>query len=318
MDALRETIALAEATDRLGYRRYWLAEHHNSGGLASATPEILIGQIAARTRDIRVGSGGVMLSHYSPLKVAETFRMLEALYPGRVDLGIGRAPGSDRRTALALARGSGPLTVEDFPDLLTELVGYLDGGFPAGHPLHGIKAMPEIERMPELWLLGSTTAGAEYAARLGWAFSFAHFISPEGGEDVVRDYRRAFCPSPSLGAPRASLGVSVTCAETEAEAERLSWSRWCWRVMTNHGLRGGIPSPEEAMSFPYLASDRAYLEYVRERSIYGDPAQVRDKLLALGRRYDVEEFVVVTITYDFEARVRSYELLAEAFGLKPG
>jgi luciferase family oxidoreductase group 1 len=312
-DALRETIELARACDRLGYRRYWLAEHHNTGGLAGPAPEILIGAVASRTERIRVGSGGVMLSHYSPLKVAETFRMLEALHPGRIDLGVGRAPGSDRRTALALARGTTPNSIEDFPDQLWELEAFLTDSLPDDHPFHGIRAMPAVPRVPELWLLGSTTVGAQYAAQLGWAFSFAHFISPDGGEDVIREYRRTFCPSPLHPEPRASLGVSVTCAETEAEAERLSWSRWAGRIMANHGLRAGIPSPEEAMSFPYLASDRAYLDYMRSRSIYGDPGQVKKKLLALAERYGVDEFVVLTITYDFAARVRSYELLAEAF-----
>jgi luciferase family oxidoreductase group 1 len=316
--AIRETLQLAEATDHLGYTRYWLAEHHNAGGLASATPELLIGPVAARTRDIRVGSGGVMLSHYSPLKVAETFRMLELLYPGRIDLGVGRAPGSDRRTAAALAHGPGGLDIEHFPEQLAELYAFLTDGFPPDHPFRGIRAMPDVAGAPEPWLLGSTTAGAGYAAQLGWGFSFAHFISPEGGEDVIHAYRRHFCPSALVPEPRASLGVSVTCAETEEEAERLCWSRWCWRVMTNHGRRGGIPSVEEALNFPYMASDRAYLDYMREHSIYGNPDQVRETLLRLGERYGVDEFVVVTITYDFAARLRSYELLAEAFGLSGG
>ncbi len=314
-DAIRETLALAEAVDRLGYRRYWLAEHHNSGGLASASPEVLIPQVAARTRNIRVGSGGVMLSHYSPLKVAETFRTIEALYPGRIDLGIGRAPGSDRRTAAALAHGPGMLSVEHFPEQLADLEAFLTDGFPADHPFHGIRAMPDVAGTPELWLLGSTTVGADLAARFGWGFSFAHFISPDGGNDVIRDYRRTFCPSPVCAEPRASIGVSVTCAETDDEAERLSWSRWCWRVQSNHGRRGGVPTVDEAINYPYTVSDRVYLEYMRDRSIYGSPARVKERLLALGEIYGVDEFVVVTITHDFSARLRSYELLADAFGI---
>lgn len=313
--AIQETLQLAEAADRLGYYRYWLAEHHNSGGLAGASPEVLIAQVAGRTERLRVGSGGVMLSHYSPLKVAETFRTIEALYPGRIDLGIGRAPGSDYRTAAVLAYGREGNMVEHFPEQLSDLHGFLLDDFPATHPYRGVKAMPAGVGVPELWLLGSTMVSAGYAAQLGWGFSFAHFISPEGGENVIRDYRRNFRPSPSLAEPAASIGVSVTCAETEEEAERLCWSRWCWRIMNNHGQRGGIPSVEEALAFPYQASDRAYLEQMRANSIHGSPEQVRQRLLALGERYDVDEFVVVTITYDFAARQRSYELLAGVFDL---
>ena len=317
-DAIRETLVLAEAADRLGYRRYWLAEHHSSGGLASASPEILIGQVAARTQHIRVGSGGVMLSHYSPLKVAEQFRMLEALYPGRIDLGIGRAPGSDRRTAEVLSYGRNNLTLEHFPNQLADLEAFLTDDLPVGHPFLGIRAMPDGPSVPELWMLGSTAVGATYAAHLGWAFSFAHFISPDGGEDVIHAYRRAFKPSPFFAEPRASIGVSVTCAVTEQEAERLAWSRWCWRVISNSGgERRGIPSPEEAMAYPYTPRDREYIEYMRSRSIYGDPEQVKAQLLRLGEVYGVDEFVVVTITHDFAARLRSYELLAQVFDLTP-
>ena len=315
--ALRETLQLAELCDQLGYARYWVAEHHNTGGLAGASPEVLIGQIAARTGRIRVGSGGVMLSHYSPLKVAEQFRMLEAFYPGRIDLGIGRAPGSDGKTAGILAYGR-HLPGDIFTDQLQDLSGFLTDEFPEGHPFKGVRASPRIETAPELWLLGSTWHSAGLAAHLGWGFSFAHFISPDGGEDVIRTYKRDFRPSALLPEPRASIGVSVTCAETTAEAERLSYSRWAWRAAGQRlgGGRGGIPSPEEAMDLLLTAQDREYIEYMKSRSVYGDPAQVKAKLLALGERYDVDEFVVVTITHDFAARMRSYELLAEVFELK--
>lgn len=316
-EAIKETLQLAELTDRLGYHRYWLAEHHSSGGLASATPELLIAQVAGRTRQIRVGSGGVMLTHYSPLKVAETFRMLEALYPGRIDLGVGRAPGSDTRTARALAHGPGQLPIEHYPDQLLDLYGYLADDFPENHPFRGVRAMPDGPTMPELWVLGSSAASATYAAELGWSFCFAHFINPEGGEGMVRHYRERFAPSPVLPEPRASIGVSVTCADTDEEAERLSWSRWAWRIAANHGQRTGIPSPEEAMAFPYSDAERDYIEYMKGRSIHGGPERVRQKLLALGDEYGLDEFVVVTITHDFEARKRSYELLAQAFDLSP-
>ena len=313
--ALQETLQLAEACDRLGYRRYWVAEHHNSGGLAGASPEILIGQIAARTRDIRAGSGGVMLTHYSPLKVAEQFRMLEALFPGRIDLGVGRAPGSDFRTAAALAGFS----VEQFPQQLQELQAYLTTGLPEGHPHRGIRAMPDGVETPELWTLGSTTVGAELAAQLGWGFAFAHFINPGGGEDVIRAYKRTFRPSPAMSEPHTILAVSATCADTDEEAERLSWSRWAWRIMssTPGASRGGIPPVEEAINFPYTVTDRAYLAHFRERSVSGSPATVKARLLELAEEYDADEVMIVTITYDFAARVHSYELIADAFGLSP-
>ena len=252
--AIRETFALAELTDQLGYERYWLAEHHNTTALACPAPEVMIPQVAARTQRIRVGSGGVMLSHYSPLKVAEAFHVIEAMHPGRIDLGVGRAPGSDGRTARALAHGPGALGIEHYPEQLMDLYGYLAGDLPAEHPFRGVRATPEVSGMPELWLLGSSTVSATYAAELGWAFSFAHFISPEGGEAVIRNYRERFRPSPGLERPRANMGVSVTCAETEEEALALSWSRWCWRIMSNRGMGGGIPSVADG---PHVLLHRA-------------------------------------------------------------
>ena len=314
--AITETLELAQLCDRLGYHRYWLSEHHNTGGLASATPEILIGEIASRTERIRVGSGGVMLSHYSPLKVAETFKMLEVLHPGRIDLGVGRAPGSDTLTARALAHGPGQLGIEHYPDQLLDLYGYLTDDMPPDHPFHGIIAIPSTETTPELWLLGSSGASAQYAAELGWGFCYAHFINADGGERSMETYRKLFEPSPVLTAPRASVGVSVTCAETDEEAERLSWSRWGWRIMAAH-RRQGIPPPEEARAFTFTEPERDYLQYVKTRSIYGSPGTVRGKLEELGEQYGVDEFVVVTIVYDFEARKRSYALLASEFGLTP-
>ena len=316
--ALHETFELAGLVDRLGFHRYWLAEHHNSGSLACASPEVLIPQVAGRTRRIRVGSGGVMLPHYSPLKVAESFHMIEALYPGRIDLGVGRAPGSDTHTARALAHGPGALGIEHFPEQLADLYGFLAADFPDGHPYRPIRAMPDGVGLPELWLLGSSTVGGAYAAELGWAFSFAQFISPEGGDAVLRAYRENFMPSPMWSEPHASLGVSVTCAETEEEALRLSWSRWSWRITSNRGMRGGIPTVEDALAFPYTEPELDYVEYLKKRSIYGTPTQVRERLEAMAAEYEVDEFVVLTITYDFEARKRSYQLLADVFELDTG
>ncbi len=314
--AIRETIELAKAADRLGYSRYWLAEHHNSGGLASATPEVLIGAVAAQTEQIRVGSGGVMLTHYSPLKVAESFRMLEALHPGRIDLGVGRAPGSDRLTAAALTHRLSPPSIDHYPDQLMELYGYLSNSLPEDHAFAKIRAMPQVDTMPDLWLLGSSDASAQYAAELGWSFCFAHFINQHGGPEAVRVYRERFEPSPFLGEPRLSLAISATVAETTEEAERLSWSRWVWRLAGGRGPFRGIPTPEDAQAFPLSEPEREYIEFAKANSIYGDPARVKAKIEAMAEEFGAEDVVVVTITHDFAARVRSYELLAAAFGLR--
>jgi luciferase family oxidoreductase group 1 len=314
VQAIRETIELAQLCDRLGYERYWLSEHHASGGLASATPEVLIGEVASRTERIRVGSGGVMLTHYSPLKVAESFRMLEALHPRRIDLGVGRAPGSDRRTAAALAEGLGRPGIDAYPEQLLDLYGFLSNSLPEGHRFAGIQANPEIDTMPELWILGSSAASAQYAAELGWSFCFAHFINQHGGPEAMRAYREQFEPSPFLAEPRGMVAVSVTCADTTEEAERLAWSRWAARIIGAHGRSGGIPSPEDAMAFPYTAPEREYIEDLRQRAIYGNPGRVGTQLTELAGQYETDEVMAVTITYDFAARMRSYELLMGAVG----
>ncbi|GIW13878.1 MAG: N5,N10-methylene tetrahydromethanopterin reductase [Tepidiforma sp.] len=318
-EAIAETLELAQLCDTLGYHRYWLAEHHAAGSLASASPEVLIPRVASLTRQIRVGSGGVMLTHYSPLKVAEQFRMLETLFPGRIDLGIGRAPGSDTRTAAALGRGRGLPDVDRYPEQLAELEGFLTGTFPPGHPYRGIVAQPAGPRAPELWLLGSTTVSAQLAAERGWAFCFAQFISAEGPHDVLRRYTEAFQPSPWLPQPRSALAVAATCAETDEEAEVLAWSRWASRVISRArpGEPPGVPSPRDAMAFDYTEAELDYLAYLRETSIYGSPGTVGAKLRELASAYGTDELVIVTITFEFAARKRSYELLAAEFGLAP-
>jgi len=316
---VQETLELAALCDRLGYHRYWLSEHHGTGSLASATPEILIGQVASHTKAIRVGSGGVMLTHYAPLKVAEQFRMLETLFPGRIDLGVGRAPGSDTKTARALADGHAMTDVQRYPEQLMDLYGFLSGNLPEDHPYHGIRAQPAGDTMPELWLLGSTRASARYAAELGWAFCYAHFISPEGPETVLREYAEAFQPSPFLAKPMTAMGVSVTCAETDEQAEYLSWSRWGARVIArSRGGQGvGIPPPEEAMHYDYTEPELDYIAYLRQTWVHGSPGTVRARLEDLRETFGTDELMLVTITYDFEARKRSYELLAAEFGLAP-
>src|SRR5258708_16676803 len=218
--ALQNTIKLAQRADRIGYTRYWLAEHHNSSMLASSTPEIMIGHVAQATERIRVGSGGVMLPNHSPLKVAETFRVLEALFPGRIDLGLGRAPGTDPLAALALRR-SRDTTPDDFPALLTELLAFFDDDFPADHPFAAVRATPPAVETPPIFLLGSTDFSYPVAASLGLGFAFAHHINPEPAVPALRAYRREFVPSSRNHAPQPILAVSVVCADTDDDAEAL-------------------------------------------------------------------------------------------------
>jgi luciferase family oxidoreductase group 1 len=313
--AIRETLELAEACDRLGFHRYWLAEHHASGGLAGSAPEVLIGQVAARTSRIRVGAGGIMLSHYSALKVAEAFRVLETLFPGRIDLGIGRAPGSDQRTARALRHGPGGLPLAAFPGQVEDVIGFLHDRIPPDHPFAGVRAMPAGPTAPEVWLLGSSDESAAIAAHVGAGFSFAHFINADGGAEITRAYASAFRPSPEMPAPRGSVAVFAICADTEAEARRLAKSRHLFIARLYTGRHGPYPSVEEAEAYSYNPHELAIIAHAERRTMAGAPEQVRERLVALAREYGVDELVVVTIAHDFKARLRSYELLAEAFEL---
>ncbi len=314
-DAIAETVRLARAAEGLGYHRYWLAEHHSHGTFAGTSPEILIGRVAATTKTIRVGAGGVMLSHYSALKVAESFRVLETLYPGRIDLGLGRAPGADRLTSAALAPGQGGFRYDDFPQKVADLLGWLEGSLPEEHPFTRIRAMPEGETAPETWLLGTSDQSAILAAHFGCAFSFAHFISTYGSVEVMDMYRRDFRPSARSTAPEGSLGVFVICAPSEEEARYHAASRPLMMLRSRRGEGGGVPTPEEALAYPWSETERAFARDIDSRTIAGDPEQVREALDALARAHRVEELVVVNVVHSFEARLRSYELLAEAFGL---
>ena len=318
-DAVAETVALARVTENLGYHRYWVAEHHASGGFAGAAPEILIGGIAAATKTLRVGSGGVMLSHYASLKVAEQFRMLDALYPDRIDLGIGRAPGSDQRTAMALAHGSTMRRTEHFAHQVQDLIDYLENNLPEGHPFRGVIAMPAGETMPEMWLLGSSDQSALMAAYFGRPFSFAHFIAGENVGAVVMDaYRRDYRPSERFPQPRGSIGVFVICAETDEAAQRQAACRHLWRLRRETAIDiPPFPTDEEALAHEFTPHDYVVLARYKDKEIIGSPATCKARLDELAAVYQVDELVILTITYSFEARARSYELLAEAFGLTP-
>lgn len=314
--ALADTLDLARLTDRLGYHRYWVAEHHGGPMLACASPEVMIGPIAAATERIRVGSGGVMLPHYSPLKVAESFSMLAALAPGRIDLGLGRAPGTDQRTMLALQRDrSRPLTAEDFPQQLAELLAYLDGELPAGHPFAPLaRILPGRPARPEPWLLGSSPQSGLWAAELGLPYAFADFINREGAT-TAREYATRFQPSARLQAPRVATAVWTVCAETDEEAQRLAASGRMAFTLLREGRLIEVPPVETALRF--LASRGQALDRRSRgrRTVVGSPETVRAELEAVAAEYGAEELIVVTITHEHAARRRSYELIAEAFGL---
>jgi luciferase family oxidoreductase group 1 len=320
-DAVRETIELAKVCDRLGYSRYWLAEHHNTTSFAGSTPEVLIARVAAETSRIRVGSGGIMLPHYSPLKVAENFRMLETLYPGRVDLAIGRAPGSDGRTAVALQAGPQAWDVGVFPQQAELLRHYLEesagiAAWPDDHPYRQIHASPRGPGMPEMWMLASSVNGAVYAAELGLPLSFAQFISPDAsGPEAAAIYRKQFKPHAHGDVPRVSVAVFAVAADTEEEVERLCLTRNLWVMQLFRNQAGPFPSPEEAAAYPYTDTDRVQIRAISARGVTGTPERVKAGLEKLVADYGADELIVLTITYDFAARVRSYELVAQAFGL---
>jgi luciferase family oxidoreductase group 1 len=315
-EAVLATIELAKLADRLGYSRYWLAEHHNSGTLASASPEILIPMLAENTERIRVGSGGVMLTHYSALKVAEVFRMLETLFPGRIDMGLGRAPGSDGLTASALSHGPGALPLEAYPDQIADVMGFMTGELPEGHPYATLRAAPRGDGVPVPWLLGSAYDSARFAAEMGLGFSFAHFISPQGGERVVADYRERFQPSPWLAEPMVIVGVAAICAETDEQARRIAMSRHLMRLRREQGRAlGGVPSIEDAEAVELSEPEQEYIDFQHTLALEGSPARVREGLTTVAEQYDTDELLVVTITHDYADRARSYELLARELEL---
>jgi luciferase family oxidoreductase group 1 len=314
--SIRESLALAKHCERLGYRRYWCAEHHNSASQAGTAPEILISAIAATTTRIRVGSAGVMLPHYSSLKVAEQFRVLEAIAPGRIDLGLGRAPGSDGRTAFAL----NPLAetaADHFPAQVRDLLTWVAGEkLVEGHPFRDIVAQPRGPTLPEVWILGSSDYGPQVAAYFGLPFCFAHFITDgRGVEQAMALYRENYRPSERFPKPYAALCVWAVAADTEAEAARLFSSREMWRLGRDRGVFAPLPSPEEAATYAYSEAEILRIERLRSRAIYGTPKVVADKLRALASEHDVAEIAILTTLHDPEARRHSYSLLAQACGL---
>ena len=319
-DALRNTLDLARLADELGYHRYWVAEHHGGPMLASASPEALIGPIASETEQIRVGSGGVMLPHYSPLKVAETFTILAGLYPGRIDLGIGRASGTDPLTTFALQRDRRDAAPDDFPQQLAELLGYLDDSLPAEHPFRGLAAtLPGRPELPDVWLLGSSMQSAIWAGQLGLPYAFADFINP-GGSELATLYRQRFAAEHDATAgrtARTAVAAWVLCAPSDEEAQHLATSSRMTLTLLRRGRLIPVPPPEKAVEFLAGEGKPTNGALPGRRGIIGSPSTVRAGIEQLAGEYGAEEVIVVTITHDHRARRRSYELLAEAMDLQP-
>ncbi len=317
-DALANTLDLARLTDSLGYHRYWVAEHHGGPMLASASPEALIGPIAAATSRIRVGSGGVMLPHYSPFKVAETFSILSALYPGRIDLGIGRASGTDPLTTFALQRDRRTAAPDDFPDQLAELLAYLENDLPSEHPFARLaEFLPGRPELPALWLLGSSPQSAVWAAQLGIPYAFADFINP-GGSEIAAAYRERFAAGDRRrSAPMTAVAAWVLCADTDEEAQRLATSSRMTLTLLRRGQLIPVPPVEKAIAFLESEGKPLTGSLPGRRGIIGSPATVRAGIDELVAAYRADEVIVVTITHEHAARRRSYELVAEAMDLTP-
>ncbi|MBM9500196.1 LLM class flavin-dependent oxidoreductase [Leptospira sp. 201903071] len=313
--AVLETIELAKLADELGFTRFWVSEHHNIQGLAGSTPEVLISHLAGETERIRVGAGGVMLPNHSALKVAENFRMLETLFPGRIDLGLGRASGSDRLTASILNPGA-QFVRNDFGQQLLDLQCFLTDRAEEDSIQTKVKAIPKSETIPELWILTSSGESGLLAAHFGLALSFAHFINPHGGPNAVKAYKERFRPSESLAYPQASLGIFVLCAETEKKAEELRTVMDRQLLNIGKGISEGVMSYEEVIQTEYTEYEKAVILQNRGRMVAGTPDRVKEEILQIVEEYDVDEVVLTTITYDFEDRLRSYRLLANAFNLK--
>jgi len=313
-ESIRHTVALAEHCERLGYERFWVSEHHSLPTIVGTAPEILMAAVAARTSRIRIGSAGVMLPHYSAFKVAEQFRVLDALAPGRIDLGVGRAPGSDQRTALLL--NPDPRAAEMFPQQVRELQAWVSGQeMPEGHAGRGIQALPRTATAPQLWMLGSSGYGAQLAAHFGMPYAFAHFITDgEGCAEALQLYRHLFKPG-LVAQPQTSVCVWALAADSEEEAWRLFASRERARIDRQTGRFGPLLPPEQALR-DYSAAEEAYRQGLRRKAFVGTGEQVAQRLRTLAAELQVPELAVITWTWDPLAQRRSYELLARAWGVQ--
>ena len=310
----RDTIKLAQACDRLGYKRYWIAEHHSTPGYSSPCPEILIGHVAQATSNIRVGSGGVMLTHYSPFKVAETFRMLSVLHPGRIDLGVGRAPGGDQLASAALSYPRRQIDPQAYPHQVYQVMGHLYDNLPDDNPFKSLEVAPQVAENPEIWMLGSSDGSAEMCGQLGAGFALALFIgNHDRPSNIIDQYREAFVPSAGLSEPKHLIAVAATCAENREDAFRIAGTRAMWIFKALYqGQIIPLPSPAEVERYcaDFSEQELAVFQQQMANSVIGTPDECRDQLDELANRYDCDEISIVSVTYHFADRLKSYELLA--------
>lgn len=312
-EALQQTAILAKKAEEWGYTRFWVSEHHDAVTLAGSSPEVLMAHIATVTSTIRIGSGGVMLPHYSPYKVAENFKVLEALFPGRIDAGVGRAPAGMPRATYALNNGQYQ-NKEQYPQQIDELEMYLHDALPEDHLYEGLKATPITDGAPPIWVLGTTKGSASLAAQKGMPYMFAQFINSEGGAEAAKQYRDNFQPSEYTSSPQQAVAVFLICAETKEQADRVASSLDLLLVMQQQGMEiDGTPSPQQAADYEYSQMEWELVQMNRERMIVGTPAFARAQLERLAEDFQAEEIMLVSITYDFYDKLKSYELIMQEF-----
>lgn len=309
-EAIQNTVKLAIHAENLGYHRFWVSEHHDNQRLAGSSPEVLISHIAAKTSKIKVGSGGIMLPHYSPYKVAENFKVLEALHQGRINLGIGRAPGGNQLATMALQEGRWQQG-DRYLQQIDELLAYLHDNLPEDHRFYGLRATPQLDSPPDVWVLGSSEASAQIAAYKGLPYVFAKFISGDGGDAYTSMYHDHFRPSKYLQSPKNIVAVFVICAEDEEKAKYLASSHELSLLWNEQGKRVATPHPETALNYPYSDYEQYRLQENRKRMIVGDPKQVKEQFIKLCEDYQTDEIMLVTITHDFAAKLKSFELIAK-------
>lgn len=310
-DALQASIELAKRGDQLGYERYWIAEHHDMEGLACPNPAVMLGVIGQQTNQIRLGAGAVLLPYYKPFAVAETYNLLATLYPERIDLGIGRAPGGSAEASMALSDNF-LQGVKGMPEALNHLQAFFDRSFPSDHLFSKIDPSPVPITSPVPWVLGTSERSAILAAEKGMPYTFGHFMSEADGPDIVKKYRQ-LVGTDSVKQPGPIVTITVICAETTEEAEELALSSLLWNVQQNKGESQGVPSIEEAKAYPYSAEDLALIKKMKHSMVIGNPTEVVNQIKALQESYEVDEFMIVTITHDYESRLQSYRLIAEEY-----